>query len=466
MHAPVWNMGATRRDSLWRRLSPPQLLVGSFLLLIVLGTFALQLLPGIYAGEPLSWINALFTVTSAVCVTGLIVVDTATFFTPFGQGVILVFIQLGGLGIIGFTTVLLVALGRRLSLRHEELATSLSDVAPQVDYRRLLRNVLLFTLLIEAAGAVALYLCWIPRLGWVGAVWPAVFHSISAFCNAGFSTFSDSLMGFQQAPLTQGIIMALIIVGGIGFLTLEEMELEYKRGRRFRVSLHSKLVLATTAVLIVGGWILFSWFEWRVTFRDLPGWARVLNGLFVSVTARTAGFNTIDYGQAADSTNFLTMILMFIGGSPGSTAGGVKTTAAALIAIQAWSRVRGREVSSIWGRSIPLETNQRAVGLFVMASALITLSIFVLSFVEAPAELSGQLPRGFLAYAFEAFSAFNTVGLSMGVTAELSTSGKWTIIVLMFTGRVGLLTFAASLARRAYEPAGGFRYAYEDVIVG
>ncbi|MEZ4702269.1 MAG: TrkH family potassium uptake protein [Rhodothermales bacterium] len=463
MRSELWNPGMRRHDSIWRRLSPPQLFVGSFLLLIVLGVAALQGLPGVYAGERLSLLDALFTVTSAVCVTGLIVVDTATFFTPFGQGVILVLIQLGGLGIIAFTTVVLVALGRRLSLRHEQLAAGTLDVAPQVDYRQLVRSVIVFTVLIELVGGALLFLFWLPEMGAVDAWWPALFHSVSAFCNAGFSVFSDSLVGYQQAPFTQGVIMSLIVVGGIGFLTLEELMLYRKSGRRFRMTLHSRMVLTMTGLLIGGGWVFFTLFEWDNTLTDLPAWARVLNGLFISVTARTAGFNTIDYAQASDSTNFLTMILMSIGGSPGSTAGGLKTTTVALIALQAWSRLRGREVVSIWDRSIPPETTQRAVGLFALSAVIITATIFVFTSTETT---DARLHQGFLHYAFETVSAFNTVGLSMGVTDDLTVTGRLTIITLMFVGRVGLLTVAASLARRALEPVGGFRYAYEEVLVG
>ena len=458
-----------KKESLWRKLSPPQLFVGSFALLVGLGTLGFMGLPGLYTGEPLSWLDALFTATSAVCVTGLIVVDTATYFTPVGQAFILLLIQLGGLGIITFTTVITVALGRRLSLRHEVLATGVADIVPHVDYQQLVRNVIIFTLVFELVGALGLYGFWVPSMGWGGAAWPAFFHSISAFCNAGFSVFSDSLMGYQQAPGVLGVVMVLIVVGGIGFLTLEELYLlrKSRRGaRRFSLSLHSRIVLATTSVLLLGGWGLFTFFEWGVTMEGLPTWAKGLNGLFASVTARTAGFNTIDYGQAADSTNFLTILFMFVGGSPGSTAGGIKTTTAALIGLLAWSRMRGQGITSLWGRSVPDETVQRAVGLFVVATAIVSISIFVFTTTEIASELQARVPRSFLKYMFEAFSAFNTVGLSMGVTGDLSDVGRWTTIFLMFIGRVGPLTFAAALAKRRLGTTDSFRYAYEDVGVG
>ncbi len=459
-----------RRASLWRALTPPQLFVGSFLLLIALGTVGFKVLPGLYTGAPLSWLDALFTATSAVCVTGLIVVDTATYFTTGGQAWVLFLIQMGGLGIISFTTVIIAALGRRLSLRHEALASETSTIAPHVDYRQLTRDVFRFTLAFEAVGALLLYLLWAGDFGWDGAAWPALFHAISAFCNAGFSTFSDSLMGFQRAPLVLGVVMALIILGGIGFLTLEELYLWRKalgRRTRFRLSLHSRIVLATTAVLLAAGWALFTFFEWGVTLAELPVWAKLANGLFASVTPRTAGFNTIDYARATDSTNFLTIIFMFVGGSPGSTAGGLKTTTFALIALLAWARLRGRTVTSLWDRSVPELTVQRAVGLFVISAVLVVVSIFVFSTSEIATVVEARITGAFLKYAFEAFSAFNTVGLSMGVTGGLSVTGRWTTIALMFIGRVGPLTVAAALARRRLPAASGeLRYAYEDVAVG
>ncbi len=454
------------RESFWRRLSPPQLFVGSFLLLILLGTLGLKTLPGLYTGAPLSWLDALFTATSAVCVTGLIVVDTATYFTFWGQAFILLLIQLGGLGIITFTTVLIVALGRRLSLRQQALAASAIEAVPHVDYRHLARDVVRFTFLIEAVGALLLYLGFLPELGWRGAFWPAVFHAISAFCNAGFSTFPDSLVGFRTNPIVLAVIMGLIMVGGLGFLTLEELYLwrrSIRERRRFRLSLHSRLVLTTTVLLLGVGWVFFVSFEWKVALAELPLPAKLLNGLFMSVTARTAGFNTIDYGAATEQTNFLTILLMFVGGSPGSTAGGIKTTTIALLGLLAISRLRGQEIPSCWSRSVPHEVVQRAVGLFVVAVAVLMLGSFVLTATEI--EHGVTPPGGFLKYLFEAYSAFGTVGLSMGVTPSLSTAGRWIIILLMFVGRVGPLTFAAALTIRRHRTR-QFRYAYEDVVVG
>ena len=464
-------MGATavrRRRTGWRRLTTPQLFVASFAGLVAAGTLGLKMLPGLYTGARLGWLDALFTATSAVCVTGLIVVDTATYFTFAGQLFLLALIQLGGLGMIAFTTLIILALGKRLTLRAEALSRGASaDVAPDVDMSLLGRDVVRFTLGFEAVGALLLYMLWVPDFGWVGAAWPAIFHSISAFCNAGFSTFSDSLIGAQRDPGILLTIAGLVIAGGLGFLTLEEFA-QWRRAasrRRFRLSVHSKLVLVTTAVLVVGGWLAFAVFEWRGVLGELPVGYRITNALFLSVMPRTAGFNAIDYGAASDSTGFLTIILMFIGGSPGSTAGGIKTTTFLLLGLLAFSRMRGSEVVSVWRRSIPEETIQRAVGLAVVAFTVVTAGIFLLTWTEAataPASPHGR----FLSHMFEAASAFNTVGLSMNVTPTLSDPGRLLTVVLMFVGRVGPLTFAAAVALKRYRRSNDYHYAYEDVVVG
>lgn len=464
-----WIDATERRESLWRRLTPPQLFVGSFASLIVLCWAGLMALPGLYAGDRLGWIDALFTATSAVCITGLIVVDTATFFTPLGQAFLLVFIQLGGIGMIAFTTLIIIGLGRRLSIRHERITQAAADVAPHVNRERLARDVVIFTVAFEAVGAGLLYAFWVPSLGWSGAIWPAVFHSVSAFCNAGFSTFSDSLMGAQAAPGILATVMALVVAGSLGFLTMEEV-MHWRRARRaantaVRLSIHTRLVLVTTAALIVLGWAAFVVFEWRGVLAHLSAMDRLVNALFMSITPRTAGFNTVDYTATTESSNFFSIILMFVGGSPGSMAGGIKTTALALLALLAWSRFRGREIVDVAGRSIPAETIQRAVGLTLSAFALVTAAIFMFTFTEAHQRIA-EGTDFFLGHMFEAVSAFNTVGLSMGITPTLTDTGKIVTTLLMFMGRVGPLTFAAALALSAHRTRVYYRYAREDVVVG
>jgi trk system potassium uptake protein TrkH len=446
-----------------RGLAPAELFVISFLALIVAGTFALKFIPGLYRGEGLGWTNAVFTSTSAVCVTGLIVVDTATYFTTLGQAVLLLLIQIGGLGMLVLTSVIIAALGRRPSIRTENLAAGARHMLPQIPTRKLILDIVRFTFFFEALGAFALYVIWAPKLGWFEAIWPALFHSVSAFCNAGFSTNSSSLMEFQNSPATIGIVSVLVIAGGLGFITMEEIHQLFIRrttGLR-RLSVHSRLVLVTSGVLILAGWLLFAVFEWRGVLVEMSLIDKFTNSFFLSVTPRTAGFNTIDYGVASNSTNFLTVILMMIGGSPGSTAGGMKTTTFALLGLLAWSRLRSHPTVSFGDRSIPPETIQRATGLFVIATGILVFSVFLLAFISDAFGAN----QDFLPDFFEAASAFNTVGLSMGITSELSMPSRWVVIVLMFAGRTGPLSIAAALVVRLSRGA-KFRLAYENVVVG
>ncbi len=462
---PQWDIATRRHWLLWQRTTPPQIFVASFALLIVLGTLGLKFLPGLYTGAPLSWTDACFTATSAVCVTGLVVVDTQTYFTFLGQAYILLLIQVGGLGMLTLTSLIMVTLGRRLSLGEEALSGSSLDVAPAVSSARLVADVVRFTFIIEGVGALLLYAFWIPTLGFDGALWPAIFHAVSAFCNAGFSTFGNaSLMEHQNNYPVLMVIMALIAAGGIGFLTMEEVWLRYKSTgipRNARLSLHSRLVLWTSGALTLLGWLLFCAFEWNASLADLPVIGKLFNALFLSVTARTAGFNSIDYASASDSGNFLTILLMTVGGSPGSTAGGIKTTTFAVILLLAWSQLRGHSHTCFAGRSLREATTDRAISMFVIAALVVVAGVFLLN----ASEHFHTGPGRFLHWMFEAVSAFNTVGLSMGVTAELSFLGRWLIILLMFLGRVGPLAVAAAIAvRRTGER--GFRFAYEEVMVG
>ena len=463
-----WRLSRPPRGAALRQsLTPARLLVLAFLGLIALGTIGFMVLPGLYVGEPLSWVDALFTATSAVCVTGLIVVDTATYFTRVGQAYILLLMQLGGLGILTLTTLLILALGRRLSLRHEAVSSTTADIAPEVDFRHLVRNVVRFAFAFEAVGALVLFVAWLPAFGPANAAWHALFQAVSAFCNAGFSTFSDSMIGFQGAPTILTCMMILTTLGGLGFLVLEELHVWWKRrrvGTSFRLSVHSRLAITVTAVLAVIGWVGYAALEWSNTLAQMPAWQRLLDALFLSITTRTAGFSIIDHSMAADSTNFLTILLMSIGGSPGSTAGGLKTTTFAVIGLLAWARLRGRTVTSVWGRTIPEETVQRAVGLFVVGFLTVTGAILLYAIIHVE-PVDAPAPSHFLRYMFEAVSAFNTTGVSMGATGELDTPGKLLAVVLMYVGRVGPLTFASAIAlRRGLK--GEFRYSYEDVIIG
>lgn len=454
-------------------MRPEQVLLASFVSLILVGTLGLRFIPGLYAdgAERLGWIDAVFTMTSAVCVTGLTVVDTATYFSFWGQLWLLIFIQLGGLGIITISSLVILTLGGRLSLRSELLSTGSTSVAPRLNRAGLVRDIVVFTLVIELIGWLVLWALWEPHDNSGDAWWHALFHSISAFCNAGFSTYTTSLVGHQHSTATLLTIGSLIILGGIGFLALEEVYMRSRRRRAgettFRVSLHSRIVLTTTAVLILLGWGAFLWLERGLTFAHMTLTDQVSNAWFMSVTARTAGFNSVDYAQTSAGANFLTIILMSIGGSPGSTAGGLKTTTIALVVLLAWSRFRRRAVVNLWGRTVPDETIGRAVGLIVFAFVVMTIGMLLLTITEnhGAAGTTGEHAK-FFGLLFEVVSAFNTVGLTMGQTYELSPFGRGVTIVLMLLGRVGLLTFAAAFVLSSGAATRKFRYASEDVVVG
>ena len=463
----------------WRKLEPSRLFTLSFALLITLGAIGFQVLPGLYVGESLDWVDSFFTSASAVCVTGLIVVDTATFFTPAGQAYILVLIQMGGLGIITFATWIMLSLGQRLSLRQEDLSID-SGVADRVEPAMLIRDVLRFTITIEAIGALLLWLLFLPSHDPGAAAWHAVFHAISAFCNAGFSTFSTNLVGYQENSAILFVVGSLIVAGGLGFLSMSELRLMFHDLRRTRakrtsyddlpprprrMTIHTRVVLVTTALLIVSGGVLYLLLEWSVTLSSMGYVDRVANALFLSVTARTAGFNSVDYGVVSDGGNFLTILLMMIGGSPGSTAGGIKTTTLALLVLLAVARLRGRDAVEVAHRTVPERTVQRAVGLMVLVLFVLTIAVFLLVAVEIGTVPHGQGHTSFIAVVFEAVSALNTVGLSMGITADLSALGRWIMIALMFLGRVGPMTFAASLSRSVRNPH-EVRLPSQDVLIG
>lgn len=458
-----------RLHRLWSALPPAALLSLSFALLIVIGTAGLLFLPGLYTGEPLGLLDALFTMTSAVCVTGLVVVDTATYFTRWGQAWLLLFIQLGGLGLLSLTTLIIGALGRRLSLRSEVIVGAPVDYTHRRDVVHLTLLVLRFTLTMEAVGALMLWLLWGPRLGWGEAAWHAVFHAVSAFCNAGFSTFSTSLVDFAEQPATLAVVSILVVLGGIGYLSFEEA-LRWWRNRSgkggARLSVHTFAALSATALLLAGGTILFAIFEWQGVLAGFGLIDRLANAGFMSVTARTAGFNSLPYTEVGNASAYLTILLMVVGGSPGSTAGGLKTTTLMVLLALALSRMKGLRHARLHGRAIPTGTVERTVSVALLAFALMTAAVFVLSASETRGLETAQARQAFLPIFFEVVSAFCTVGLSMDTTASLSGFGRPVIILLMFIGRLGPLSFFAALTLRARSRRTEVRPAQEDLIVG
>jgi trk system potassium uptake protein TrkH len=456
---PRVRAGAARVD-----LTAPQLLLGSFAGLIAAGTLGFLLLPGLWIGDGVGFVDALFMATSAVCVTGLSVLDVSSRMTFWGQLWLLLLIQLGGLGILTLAALAAAALGRRFSLEVEDAVSGPAALLPAGGARALVRSVVAVTLSVEAVGALALWLVWREDLGPAGALWPAVFHAVSAFCNAGFSTFGESLMGDPHDLPVLAVVAVLVVAGGIGFLVIEDLRARL-RGQRRRVTLHTRLVLATSGVLILGAAPLYLFFEWDHTLAPLSLPERIGNAVFMAITPRTAGFNSVDYHAISNPSLVLTLALMWIGGSPGSTAGGVKTTTAALLALGLLARLRGRRDVSLADRSVPEATLQRAVGLAVGAMLVLFSFVFLLLWSELERE-GAELDRGrFVHLVFEAQSALGTVGLSMGVTSELTPVGRVLIVVLMFLGRVGPLAVLEAMARRARRRA-LYRLAREDVLVG
>ncbi len=405
------------------------------------------------------WLPAVFTATSAVCVTGLIVVDTATYFTPFGQGLILLLCQLGALGILTFATVIGMMVRGELGLREKMVLQDFTSSLQIGEITATLRLVVGMTLLIEALGALLLYWSW-PEGTEGSRVWIAVFHAVSAFCNAGFSTFSDSLAtsGVASHVGVNLIVMALIVLGGLGFSVIWET-LGWLRGhlnkQPSRLSVQSRIVWVATGILIGIGAIGFALLESRGTMASCSGSACWLGPLFQSVTARTAGFNTLPLDAFAVPTVVFLMLFMVIGVAPGSTGGGMKTPTVTVLLLSTIAAIRGQPRVEAFGRTIPAHIVQRAYATFFFFFTAITLAVFILTITET---------QPFLDLVFEELSAFATVGLSRGITSSLSDAGKIVIIISMFIGRVGSLTLAVALTRPVATTA--YEYPTEAVMVG
>lgn len=453
---------AGSRHGVLNSISGVRLFVLSFAFLILVGTAGLLVLPGLYTGPRLGVIDSLFTAASAVCVTGLIVVDTARYFTWWGQAWILLLIQVGGLGILTFATLIIRVLGGRGALGVES-ATGTGVGTGVGEVRAMVRAVVVLTFGIEAVGAAGLWLLWSAPLGIGPAAWHAIFHAVSAFCNAGFSTFSDNLVGWQEDPPVLMSIGGLIVLGGIGFLVLEDLRARFLRRTSRRLCTHSRIVLAATLLIIVGASAFFWVVESGHTLAGLSPTGRAVNAVFMSITPRTAGYNAIDYDRVSNPGMMLTDALMFVGGSPGGTAGGVKTTTVSVLILLLIARLRARQHVSLGGRTVRDDTIQNAAGLVVGAITILSIAIFLLLIAERAA--LGSDRRDFARLVFEALSAFGTVGLSMNRTAELTPAGRVLITLLMFVGRVGPLSVAAAMARpRAQRTP--YRYAYDNVAIG
>ncbi|MGC9336920.1 MAG: TrkH family potassium uptake protein [Candidatus Cloacimonadia bacterium] len=439
------------------RNQPAKIILISFLITILFGTILLSLPFASSTGESIGFINALFTSTSATCVTGLIVLDTGSAFSLFGKVIIFILMQIGGLGIMTFSSALILFFYKQISFGGQALMKGVIGEGTRENMFHLLRGIVITTLTFEVIGAFLLFIKFRAVLpDTTSAVAYSFFHSVSAFCNAGFCLYPDSFIRFQSSWLVNIVMMALIISGGLGFGVLIDIKKNGLRRHGLKyLSLHSKIVLTFTAGLILGGALLIYVFEYGNLYQDLPFKNGFLASLFQSVTARTAGFNTIPISEVGYATIPALITLMFIGASPGSTGGGVKTTTFAVLVLSIWSLIRGRDDVEIFNRSISQDIIKRVIALVGIAlGILITLIIVLCLSEEAPFE----------DIIFEAFSAFGTVGLSRGLTPHLTSVGKIAIIILMYLGRVGPLTIGFALSERKKKMY--YHYTKEEIAIG
>jgi trk system potassium uptake protein len=445
---------------------PATLVLVSFLLVITFGMLMLKLPISTKAGQ-INWIDALFTATSAVCVTGLTAVDTGATFTLFGQCVILALIQIGGLGLMTISVALFRWIGRSVSFRQRMAMQDIFAHTPREDIFDLVKSTVWLTLGTELIGAVFLTIHWLKELPFFSACYTAIFHSVSAFCNAGFGLYPDNLMRYNQCIILNVTMCTLIVVGGIGFPVLYELQnWVFKRKKdRVRLSVHTKTVLLTTLILIVSGALIFAVLE-RHFLDDSKGLSlRILAPIFQSITCRTAGFNTVDIGSLKDATLAMMIFLMFFGASPGSCGGGVKTTTLALLTAFTACRMRRMPRVNMFKKSIPHETLTRSISLILVSFVIIGIVVFMLLIGGSNTDSGySESPRAFLEYLFETVSAFGTVGLSMGITPKLSVWGKGWIIFMMIIGRVGVLTFSYIIV--GTETTNGIEYSEENLMIG
>jgi len=439
------------------KLSPMQIIALSFGGIILLGTLLLSLPVASRSGQAVSVLDALFTATSATCVTGLVRFDTWSQWSGFGQVVILCMIETGGLGFMSAASLVIFLFRRKVGLRQRMVMAQALSLNEMESVVRLQKWVIFGSLSVQLLGALVLMLRFLPDYGFrQAAIW-GVFHSVSAFCNAGFDIFGTgaSLVSLNSDPVVLCTLMVLIVVGGLGFFVWEEMA----RVRRFRkFSVYTKLVLLTTGALILSGAALILVLEWNnpQTFGNMSPGQKILNGMFQSVTLRTAGFASVDQASLTDAGKAVSMMLMLIGGSSGSTAGGLKTVSFLVLVLFLWSRARGRSTVNVFHRSIPTE---KVMDAMTIAGVLVGLAIF------GAVVISATSPIGFTDALFEAVSALATVGLTTGATAALSIPAQILIIIFMYFGRVGVLTISMGflMGDRASDR---FRYAQTNLLIG
>jgi trk system potassium uptake protein len=436
---------------------PPRILVLGFSLIIFIGTVLLTLPSATIDGQGLPIMNAIFTATSATCVTGLVVVDTGTTFTIFGQLVILSMIQVGGLGFMTFATLFALILGKRITLRERIVLQESLNILSLDGIVKLVKQIFLFTIVIELMGAMMLSTRFSLDMSLGRAIYFGIFHSISNFNNAGFDLMGEykSLTNYVADPAVSLTISSLIILGGLGFIVMNELFV-YRQVKR--LSMHTKVVLMTSAILLILGTIGILLFEYSndKTLKPLSLIGKVLSSFFQSVSSRTAGANSLAISELNQSSQFLIVFLMFIGASPGSTGGGIKTTTFTTLIGAVWSQIRGKQDVVFFRQRIEYEIIYKAITVTFSGLFLVVLTTMLLTITEQG--------KDFLMLLFEATSAFATVGLSMGVTPDLTPIGKTIIIVAMFAGRVGPLTVAYAVTVR--KNADVFKYPKGKIMIG
>ncbi|AVM66814.1 Trk family potassium uptake protein [Peptostreptococcaceae bacterium oral taxon 929] len=437
------------------KLNPPQVLALGFLSLILIGSILLNLPIASSSGSSIGYVNSLFTSASAVCVTGLTVLNTAKDFTPFGQVIIITLIQFGGLGIMTLATVGYIIMGKKISFKERLMIKEQLNTESIQGIVKLTKKVIGYTFFLEMMGSLLLALRFVPMFGFEKGLAFSIFHSISAYCNAGFDIFGDSLIIFQNDYYVLLILSLLIILGGLGFTVYADL---LAKDKLRKLTLHSKVVLIMTGSLLIIGTLSFLLFESSNpgTLGSMNFPSRLANSFFQSVSPRTAGFYSVDMSKIRETTIFSTIMLMFIGGSPGSTAGGIKTTTFACLLLTTISVVKGEEDVNCLNRRLPFETIKRAVSIFLIGLAIVFSTAIILTITDSSLKFINLL--------FESTSAFGTVGLTTGITDKLSTLGRLVITLTMYIGRVGPLTMAYAFARRNMKR--DFRNAPGNLMVG
>ena len=435
-------------------LNPPRVLALGFGILILIGALLLNLPIASQDGESIGFINSLFTSASAVCVTGLVVVNTAEHWTLFGQVVIISLIQMGGLGIMTMATIVAMLMGKKITLKERLIIKEQLNQGTMSGLVRLTRYVIFSTFLIEFIGAILLSFRFIPQYGMAKGIWFSTFHSISAFCNAGFDIMGNSIVPYVGDFLVNFTIASLIIIGGLGFTVY--IDISQKKSFK-KLHLHSKLVIVITLILILMGMFLILLVERDNpdTLANLSTGDKFLAAFFQSVIARTAGFNSVDISKLYDTSIFILIILMFIGGSPGSTAGGIKTTTFGTMILTTIAVVRGNKDISVFNRRISQDIINRSLAILTIGLTLVITVSLVLTLTES---------ANFLDLLFETTSAFGTVGLTRGLSPNLSDMGKIIISITMYLGRVGPLTMAFAFSQKQKQPL--YKYCEGNIIVG